>query len=129
MAALVPFDPVRPAAENAGEMTESAERVATGAVTTASRDLQLNGSLVSSGEYLGLLDDEPVSGGSDFDTVARAVLERLLAEPRDVLTILTGTEEPELGDLLDELQQANPDLEVEVHEGGQPHYPLLVSAE
>jgi dihydroxyacetone kinase-like predicted kinase len=120
---------VRPAAENAGEMTESAERVATGAVTTASRDVQLNGSVVSSGEYLGLLGDEPVSGGSDFDTVARAVLERLLAEPRDVLTMLTGTEEPELADLLDELQQANPDLEVEVHEGGQPHYPLLVSAE
>jgi len=129
LAALVPFDPVRPAAENAGEMTESAERVATGAVTTASRDVQLNGSVVSSGEYLGLLGDEPVSGGSDFDTVARAVLERLLAEPRDVLTMLTGTEEPELADLLDELQQANPDLEVEVHEGGQPHYPLLVSAE
>jgi hypothetical protein len=31
--------------------------------------------------------------------------------------------------LLAELQQANPELEVEVHEGGQPHYPLLVSAE
>jgi hypothetical protein len=43
--------------------------------------------------------------------------------------MLTGTEELELADLLDELQEANPELEVEVHAGGQPHYPLLVSAE
>jgi dihydroxyacetone kinase-like predicted kinase len=45
------------------------------------------------------------------------------------MTLLTGMDEPELENLLAELERANPELELEVHEGGQPHYPLLVSAE
>jgi uncharacterized protein len=129
LAALVAFHPTASAEENAAEMSAAAARVATGAVTTASRDVQLNGRVVSVGEYLGLLEGEPVSGGDDFDTVARTVVDRLLAEPREVLTLLTGAEGPELGALLSQLERANPDLEIEVHAGGQPHYALLVSAE
>jgi len=110
-------------------MVEAAARVATGAVTTASRDVQLNGRAVGVGQYLGLLGDEPVAGGAEFEPVARAILDRLLAEPREVVTLLTGEEEPDLSRLLAELEQSNPELEIEVHEGGQPHYPLLVSAE
>jgi dihydroxyacetone kinase-like predicted kinase len=81
------------------------------------------------GQYIGLLENEPIAGGSEFEPVARAILERLLAEPREVVTLLTGEEEPDLSSLLVELEQSNPELEIEVHEGGQPHYPLLVSAE
>jgi dihydroxyacetone kinase-like predicted kinase len=103
--------------------------VATGAVTTASRDVQLNGRAVGIGQYIGLLENEPVAGGAEFEPVARAILDRLLAEPREVVTLLTGEEEPDLSSLLVELEQSNPELEIEVHEGGQPHYPLLVSAE
>ena len=129
LAALVAFEPSRPGAQNAAEMSEAAGRVATGAVTTASREVQLNGRIIGAGDYLGLLEEEPVTGGTDFEAVARTVLERLLAEPREVLTLLTGADEPELADLLSELERTNPELEIEVHEGGQPHYPLLVSAE
>jgi DAK2 domain fusion protein YloV len=129
LAALVAFEPSRSASENSAEMAEAAARVATGAVTTASREVQLNGRVVAPGDYLGLLGEEPVIGGADFEEVARNVLERLLAEPRDVLTLLTGAEEPDLAELVAELERANPELEIEVHEGGQPHYPLLVSAE
>jgi hypothetical protein len=57
------------------------------------------------------------------------VLARLLASPRDVLTFLTGEERPQLDTLLAELEAGHPELELEVHEGGQPHYPLLLSAE
>jgi len=110
-------------------MVEAAARVATGAVTTASRDVQLNGRAVGVGQYVGLLEDEPVAGGAEFEPVARAIIDRLLAEPREVVTLLTGEEEPDLSRLLAELEQSNPELEIEVHEGGQPHYPLLVSAE
>src|SRR5207248_1022279 len=85
LSALVAFNPVRPAEENATPMAEAAARVATGAVTMASRDVQLNGRAVGAGEYIGLLEDEPVTGGSEFEPVARALLERLLAEPREVV--------------------------------------------
>ncbi|TML50317.1 MAG: hypothetical protein E6G21_09715 [Actinobacteria bacterium] len=84
---------------------------------------------VGAGEYVGLLEDEPVTGGAEFEPVARALLERLLAEPREVVTLLTGEDEPDLSELLAELERANPEVEIEVHEGGQQNYPLLVSAE
>jgi DAK2 domain fusion protein YloV len=129
LAALVAFDPSRPADENQPEMVEAASRVATGAVTTASRDVRLNGQVIDAGQYLGLLDDEPVIGDAEFGPVAKAVLESLLAEPREVVTLLTGMDEPDLAPLLAELEQAHPEVEIEVHEGGQPHYPLLASAE
>jgi DAK2 domain fusion protein YloV len=129
LAALVAFNPELSAEQNEATMVEAAARVATGAVTTASRDVQLNGRPVKAGEYLGLLGDEPVTGGADFEPVARAILDRLLAEPREVMTLLTGEEQLDLSQLLADLERSNPDVEIEVHEGGQPLYPLLVSAE
>ena len=61
--------------------------------------------------------------------MARTVAERLLAEPRDVLTMLTGDDEPPVAELVRELEKRHPDVALDVHEGGQPHYPLLLAAE
>jgi len=126
---MVAFDSAAPAGANAAAMKEAAGAVATGAVTLASRDVQTNGLAVRKGAWLGLADGEPVAGGDAFDEVARAVLQRLLAEPRGILTLLTGEDPPQLEGLLAELEAGHPDLELEVHEGGQPHYALLLSAE
>jgi hypothetical protein len=46
-----------------------------------------------------------------------------------VLTFLTGDEPPALDALLAELASSHPELELDVHDGGQPHYPLLLAAE
>jgi dihydroxyacetone kinase-like predicted kinase len=91
--------------------------------------VQLNGVAVHSGTWLGLADGEAVAGGETFDEVAQAVVERLLAEPRGLVTLLTGDEAPVLDGLVAHLQSEHPELEVEVHHGGQPHYPLLLAAE
>jgi hypothetical protein len=129
LAALVAFDPSLGADENAEAMIEAAAQVATGAVTIASRDVQLNGVAVSSGSWLGLTDGEPVVGGGTFDEVAHGVVERLLGEPRGVLTLLTGADAQPLETLVAAIEAEHPDIELEVHEGGQPHYALLLAAE
>jgi uncharacterized protein len=129
LAALVAFDPTVGAEANAEAMTEAVDTVATGAITIASRDVVFDGVEVRKGDWLGLSNETPVAGGATFDEVARALVSRLLDEPREVLTLLTGEELPPLNGLLDEVHAAHPGLEVEVHEGGQPHYPLLLSAE
>ncbi|HWJ31373.1 MAG TPA: DAK2 domain-containing protein [Gaiellaceae bacterium] len=129
LAALVAFDPSRSADENAGGMGEALESVVTGAVTIASRDVQLNGVAVRAGKWLGLAEGEPVAGSETFEDAARAVLETLLHEPRGVLTLLTGAGAPALDALIAELSASHPDLELDVHAGGQPHYALLVAAE
>jgi dihydroxyacetone kinase-like predicted kinase len=129
LAALVAFDPTRAAADNVRDMNEVLAAVMTGAVTVASKDAQLNGLKIRKGNFLGLAEGEPVAQGESFDEVAAAVAELLLAEPRGVMTLLTGAEEPDLASLLAGVGQRHPDVELEVHEGGQPHYPLLLSAE
>jgi hypothetical protein len=129
LAAMVAFDPDHSAEENVAEMREALGAVGTGEVTVASRDVEMNGVAIRKGTWLGLADGRPVAGGDDFDEVACAVVERLLAEPREVLTLLTGADEPDLARVLERVREAHPQLELEVQPGGQPHYPLLLSAE
>ena len=129
LAAMVAFDPHRGADDNAEEMRETIDAVATGEVTLASRDAKLNGLVVPKGSWLGLADGEAVSVGEDFAGVVNDVVERLLAEPRGVLTLLRGADAPDVEGLVADIAARHPDLEVDVQEGGQPHYPLLLSAE
>ena len=110
-------------------MLEALEQVATGEVTIASRDVELDGVEVRKGAWLGLADGAAVASSADFDEVAGAVVERLLADGREILTLLTGEDEPALDELLRRVRERHPGVEVEVQPGGQPHYPLLLSAE
>jgi DAK2 domain fusion protein YloV len=126
LAAMVAHDRSRAGSEDAAEMAEAAEAVAVGAVTVASRPVD---GVAEAGDFLGLVGREPVVGGKELPPVAEQVVEKLLAEPRDVLTLLTGMDEPELDGLLETIGQRWPGVEVEVHPGGQPHYRLLLAAE
>jgi DAK2 domain fusion protein YloV len=129
LAALVAFDESVGADENGDAIQDALGDLATGAVTVASRDVHTNGLDVRKGAWLGLAEGEPIAGGETFDEVVRAVLARLMAQPRGLLTLLTGDQAPALDALLAELAVLYPEVELEVHEGGQPHYPLLLSAE
>ncbi|HEX3224932.1 MAG TPA: DAK2 domain-containing protein [Gaiellaceae bacterium] len=129
LAAMVAYDGARTAADNAAEMREAIANVATGEVTRASRNVQMNGLAITKGDWLGLAEGEPIAGGDDFATVTEAVVARLLAEPRGLLTLLVGSDGADLDGLLQHLEQAHPDVEVDVQQGGQPHYNLLLSAE
>jgi uncharacterized protein len=129
LAAMVSFLPERSARDNAGEMSEVLQGVVTGEVTIASRDADLNGVSVTKGRWLGLADGEAVAVGDAFDEVAEQVAESLLAEPRMLLTVLTGADAPDLDALLEGIRERHPELELDVQAGGQPHYPLLLSAE
>jgi hypothetical protein len=129
LAAAVAFNPERSAAENTAAMLDVVAAVATGEIAIASREATVDGVSIREGEYLARLNGTVVAAGRSFQGVARDLLERLLADPRDVLTLLTGEGAPRLDGLLEELAEQHPDLELDVHDGGQPHYPLLVSAE
>jgi uncharacterized protein len=124
LAAMVAFDGAHTAAENAAEMRDALDGIATGEVTVASRDVQMNGLAIRKDEWLGLAEGEPVAGGASFDDVTYAVVERLLAEPRELLTLLTGADEAPLDGLLERIRTEHPEVQVDVQAGG-----LLLSAE
>jgi DAK2 domain fusion protein YloV len=129
LAAMVAFDGSRTAEQNAEEMRKAIGAVATGEVTRASRDVQMNGLSIHKGDWLGLAGGRPIAGGGDFDDVTYEVVERLLSEPKELLTLLVGEDRAPLDGLLGRIAESHPELQVDVQEGGQPHYHLLLSAE
>jgi fatty acid kinase len=129
LGALVAYDAKRPVDENAVAMTEAAAAVRSGGVARASRNASIGPVDVEQGQFLGLVEGEPVSAGPTLDPIAREVVDRLLGEDPEVLTILLGEEAGDTDALVDAIRTAHPELEVEVHDGGQPHYLLLFGAE
>jgi DAK2 domain fusion protein YloV len=129
LGALVAFDRARSLDENAAEMEDAAVAVRSGSVARASRTATIGALEVEQGQFLGLIDGEPVTAGPTLEPVARHVVERLLGQSSDVLTILLGEEAASPEELVAGIRTAHPSLEIEVHEGGQPHYPLLFAVE
>jgi DAK2 domain fusion protein YloV len=129
LGALVAFEPGRPAAENEVDMKRAGAAVRSGAVTRASRSATIGALEVEQGQFLGLVEGEPVTSGPVLEPVAREVVERLLGEASDVLTVLIGEGVEEAEELVEAVGDAHPNLEIEVHEGGQPHYLLLFAVE
>jgi hypothetical protein len=128
-AAMVRYVATNSPDENETDMREALVSVATGEVTVASRDAELDGVTIRKGSYLGLVDGTAVAADDDMDAVALEVVERVLEEERTQLAILVGENAPSLDGLLEAIRDAHPDVYVEVYDGGQPHYPLLVVAE
>ena len=90
---------------------------------------EIDGLIARNGEWLGLVDDQAVVSGADFEVVADEVVDRVLAGGRELLTLLTGDEDVDIEPLMARISARHPGVEIEVHHGGQPHYPLLVLAE
>lgn len=129
LGALVAFDSSRRLDENVAEMEEAAAAVRAGSVARASRSATIGEVDVAEGEFLGLVDGEPVVSGEALEPVATDVVARLVGGGADVLTVLVGDGAGESEAVVDAIRVAHPSLEVEVHEGGQPHYPLLFAVE
>jgi fatty acid kinase len=128
-AAMGRFVPTSSPDENEEAMLEELAGAATGEVTVASRDATLDGVEIREGAYLGLVDDVAVASGPDLDAVVHEVVDRVLAGGQGFLTILTGEDAPPLDGLVAAVEERHPGIEVEIHDGGQPHYPLLLVAQ
>ena len=128
-AAMVPFLATSQPDENERNMRQVLESVATGEVTIASRDAELDGVAIHEGAYLGLVDRTVVASSDELEAVTLAVVARLLEDERDWLGVLTGTDIDGLDGIVDAIRERHPELDVEVNAGGQPHYPLLLVAE
>ena len=128
LAAMGRYVPTNSAAENEEAMLEALASAVTGEVTVASRNGELDGVAIREGEFLGLVDGKAVVAAPELEAVVSAVVERVL-DGREWVALLTGADAPPLAELLARLEREHPGIAVEVHEGGQPHYPLLAVAE
>jgi DAK2 domain fusion protein YloV len=129
LGALVAFDPRCALDENLEAMEEAVASVRAGSVALASRSATIGSVDVSEGQYLGLVEGQPVTAGDDLASVATEVVARLVGDAADVLTVFVGDGAGGADGLVETIRAAHPDLEIEVHDGGQPHYPLLFAVE
>lgn len=132
LGALIVYDPEASADANAAEMATAAASVDTGEVTQAIRDTKSPVGLVTSGDWIGLVrGDGIVSIGGSLVAATIGLLEHLCGDDRELVTLILGegatreTTDAILGWLAEE----RPDIEVEVHRGGQPLYPYLFGVE
>ncbi len=128
-AALLSYGPEGDA--NAASMITAAEAVDTGEVTRAVRDSAWCGGEIATGDWIGL---GPSGIDAATDTALGAsidLLETLVTDEHELVTIIVGSDgtEPEASAMTEWLAEHRPDVEVEVHDGGQPLYPYCFGIE
>jgi DAK2 domain fusion protein YloV len=131
LAALAVRDPARRFDDDVIEMAEAAGACRYGEVTVASRAALTVAGPCEPGDVIALIEGEVNLIGGDLVTVCRDLLDRMLAGGGELVTLVTGAEAPPglAGGLAGHLGRRWKFVEVQAHEGGQPHYPLLVGVE
>jgi uncharacterized protein len=131
IAAMLAFNDQRDLETNGHAMEAATYHVKTGEITTATRAIEYNGVKVEEGHIIGLLNDELTAANETIEETLWTLLEQMEAANLEIITLYFGNgitlnAAEELGALVEEKY---PQLEVEIVEGGQPHYYYIISAE
>jgi hypothetical protein len=130
-AALLEYDPESGADDNAASMAESARRVVAGEVTRSVRDTEGPFGPIAKDDWMGLSREGIEIVAKTLDEACISLLGKLL-EPRHELVTLIEGDGARQGDtrrVTEWLNENHPEVAVEVHHGGQPLYPYLISIE
>ncbi len=129
--ALLAFDPAADAKTNSQSMSAMAESVVTGEITQAVRDSETDAGKVIEGDWIGLDKTGVIVARKNLADAAMDLLQTLIGDEHEIVTIIEGEDCPEkvTKDLLAWLSNEKPEIEVEVHSGGQPLYPYYFGIE
>ena len=131
LTSLLAFDVSKSIEENYERMSASLGDVVSGSVTTAVRDTTIDGLEIHENDNLGMVDGKIVVSNPDMMETLEETFAHMLDEDSEIVTIYVGEDGSE--ELANELAQAlaekYEDVEVEIHQGGQPVYPYLFSVE
>jgi dihydroxyacetone kinase-like predicted kinase len=131
LAALAVRDPRRRFEDDVIAMAEAAGACRYAEVCYASREALTMVGRCQAGDVLALVEGEVHLIGADLVQICRDLLDRLLGGGGELITLLIGAEAPAdlAGALREHLAEGWPFVEVQVYDGGQPHYPLVVGVE
>jgi dihydroxyacetone kinase-like predicted kinase len=113
------------------EMNEAITEVDCGEITIATRTVEIDGVHVEDGKIIGLKNEKLAISADDIETAVLKLLEKMEIQNREHITIFYGNNitEPEIDRIAEKIKSAFPSIEVEIHEGGQPHYFMILSIE
>ncbi|HDC8598558.1 TPA: fatty acid kinase catalytic subunit FakA [Staphylococcus aureus] len=131
ISALFRYDVDATLEENKAQMADSVNNVKSGSLTYAVRDTKIDGVEIKKDAFMGLIEDKIVSSQSDQLTTVTELLNEMLAEDSEILTVIIGqdAEQAVTDNMINWIEEQYPDVEVEVHEGGQPIYQYFFSVE
>ncbi len=131
ISALFQYDVDATLEENKAQMADSVNNVKSGSLTYAVRDTKIDGVEIKKDAFMGLIEDKIVSSQSDQLTTVTELLIEMLAEDSEIFTVIIGqdAEQAVTDNMINWIEEQYPDVEVEVHEGGQPIYQFFYFSE
>ncbi len=131
ISALISFDETETAEANKAGMEDALTAVKSGQVTYAVRDTSIDGKEIKTGDYMGIDDAGIQAVGQNITEVVKDLIGAMADEDSELLSIYYGSdvEEEKANALVEAVQAAYPDFEVEAHAGGQPIYYYILSLE
>ncbi len=129
--ALINFDETADAESNFENMSSEMKNVKTGQVTYAVRDTSMDGKEIKQNDIMGIGDKTILSVGKDIESTTIDMLSQLIDDDSELISVYYGEDvtEEQVDSLTAKLEEAYPDLDLEVHSGGQPIYYYIVSVE
>ncbi len=131
LAAMLVHDPDGELEAVAAKMTKSLASVKTGEITVATRTVEIDGVDVKQGQVIALLDGKLVASVRSVEQGVLDLLKKAKAEEHELVTLIYGEDmsQNEANRIGDAVRQAYPTLEIEMQDGGQPHYQFIISIE
>ena len=131
IAALLGFNFESDFESNCESMTEATKHIQTAEITTAIRTVNIGGVRVHEGDLIGLVNGNLVIAGQNIDYVIRETLQRMNIDRYEIVTLYfgEGVTEQQAEDTARSIKEKYSHLEIEVVDGGQPHYAYILSAE
>jgi DAK2 domain fusion protein YloV len=131
LAALLHLTPNGEFEQVVQEMTAALDEAETGEITTATRSVEMDGVAVQEGQIIALYNGKLVLASSSLDEACLGLLEKAHAENFELITLFYGADlsKQEVDRIVELIQSKYPEQEVEIQEGGQPHYQFIFSLE
>lgn len=131
IAAMIGFNYQSDLMTNVNAMARAAANVQTAEITTATRSVLLDGIDVKEGQVIGLIDGVLAASGEDRVDVTMRLLREMRTSEKEIVTVFYGnsvtTNEAQL--FADQVRREFSSQEIEVINGGQPHYHYIISVE
>ena len=131
LAAMLSLQPDGEVEAVSERMTKALDTVRTGEITVATRSVEIDGVQCEEGQVIGLLDGKMVAASDTVEEGVLKLLEKADAPEHELITLFYGEGIPhgEANRIADMVREKHSNLEVEVQEGGQPHYQFIISVE
>jgi hypothetical protein len=131
LAAMLSLQPDGELDSVAEKMTKAAGAVITGEITIATRSVEIDGVQCEDGQAIALLDGKLIAAAYSVEEACALFLGKANASKHELITFYygQGISHAEANRVADMMREKYREQEIEVQEGGQPHYQFIISVE